>query len=188
MRPQNVVLLQLDAARQQRAMFDEALDRLEHAGAQTGFMGAAGHRRNQVDIGFATPTASTIPADHPRRALAMERSSSSIGSAYFSPVNSGATALAVVGQFSPDSRQAVRIAPVLRCWRRRLVRCRAHFDAGQQHRLERSRRSSSAIGTFGDVEDISRSGQTRTRRAAWRAAASPISVSGRSLAAAGKTI
>jgi hypothetical protein len=40
--PADVLLLQLDAARQQGVVVDEGLHRLEHAGAQAGFVGAAG--------------------------------------------------------------------------------------------------------------------------------------------------
>jgi hypothetical protein len=50
--PADVVLLQLDAARQQRVVFDEGLDGLEDAGAQAGFVGAAGHGGDQVDVGL----------------------------------------------------------------------------------------------------------------------------------------
>jgi hypothetical protein len=48
----DIILLQLDAARQQRAVLDEGLHGLEDAGAQAGFMGAAGHGRDQVDVGL----------------------------------------------------------------------------------------------------------------------------------------
>jgi len=44
---------QFDALRLQVVQFDEALHRLKETVAQAGFMGAAGGRRNQVDIGFA---------------------------------------------------------------------------------------------------------------------------------------
>jgi hypothetical protein len=152
--PADVVLLEFDAARQQRAVLDEGLDGLEDAGAQAGFMRAAGHGRDQVDVGLGGHGID-MPAEGPRRAFARSKIGMVGVGVFFGGVDRG-NRFSVAGQFGQVAGEPVRIAPGLAVDAAvRLFDIEADLDAGQQHRFraqkafEFGRRHAWGIEVFG---------------------------------------
>ena len=66
----DVFLRQFDLGRQDGVVFGEGLDRLEDAGLQPGFVGAAVERRDQVNVAFRLAAAFLEPGQRPGGAFA----------------------------------------------------------------------------------------------------------------------
>ena len=130
----DVVLLQLDAARQQRTVLDEGLDGIEDAGAQAGFVRAAGHGRNQIDVGLGSDRID-MPAESPGGAFAGGEIGMIGVGIFFGGVERG-DGLCVAGQFRQVTGKALRIAPGLAAHAAvGQLDVEAYLDAGQQHGL-----------------------------------------------------
>ncbi len=115
-------------------MFDEGLHRLEHTGAQAGFVGAAGDGGNQIDVGLGGHALGE-PAEGPGGSLAGGEIGFLGRHVFFSGENR-CHRLLIAGQLTQVASEAFRIAPGLgQHATRGLFDVQRHLDAGQQHGL-----------------------------------------------------